>query len=142
MREPERVLAIDPGRDKCGIAVVDRTLGVLQRSVVSARQLMHSVEQWSKQFSCQVIIVGNKTACKQVLEIISLLQTENIVESIVTVDEHNSTQEARKRYWQANPPRGWRNLLPHGLLVPPCAIDDFAAIILAERYFNQNAKNL
>ena len=142
MREPERVLAIDPGRDKCGIAVVDRTLGVLQRSIVSARQLMHSVEQWSKQFSCPVVIVGNKTACQQVLDSLAMLQIENKVGSIVTVDEHNSTQEARGRYWQANPPRGWRKLLPIGLLPPPCAIDDIAAIILAERYFDQNAKNL
>ena len=142
MRYPERVLAIDPGRDKCGIAVVDRTQGVLQRSIVSTRQLVLSVEQWSKQFSCPVVIVGNKTASKQVLESLALLQSKNKVESIVTVDEHNSTQEARGRYWQANPPRGWQKLLPKGLLVPPCAIDDFAAIILAERYFGRNTKNL
>ena len=140
MRYPERVLAIDPGRDKCGIAVVDRTQGVLQRSIVSVRQLMHNVEQWSKHFSCPVVIVGNKTASKQVLDSLAMLQIENKVESIVTVDEHNSTQEARGRYWQANPPRGWRKLLPRGLLIPPCAIDDFAAIILAERYFQQGVK--
>ena len=139
---PERVLAIDPGRDKCGIALVDRTQGVLQQSVVSARQLIHSVEQWSKQFSCSVVIVGNKTASKQVLERLALLQLENKVESIITVEEHKSTEEARRRYWQTHPPAGWRRLIPQGLLFPPCAIDDFAAIILAERYFQQCVKKL
>jgi RNase H-fold protein (predicted Holliday junction resolvase) len=117
------------------MAVVDRTHGVMRQKIVSVAELNSVAKNWTREFGCSRIVVGNKTASKQILEKLESLLTEHGIESIVTVDEHKSTEQARRRYWQANPPRGWRQIVPSGLLVPPCAVDDFAAIILAERYF-------
>ena len=142
MRSSERVLAIDPGREKCGMAVVDRTHGVLRQAIVRAMELNVVAENWIKEHDCSLIVVGNKTASKQALESLATLLAENKIEAIVKVEEHKSTEQARLRYWRVNPPQGWRRIIPLGLLTPPCAIDDFAAIILAERYFVQNVKNL
>ncbi|HKM17981.1 MAG TPA: pre-16S rRNA-processing nuclease YqgF, partial [Limnochordia bacterium] len=35
-----------------------------------------------------------------------------------------------------HPPRGWRRLLPVSLQTPPVPIDDYVAVILAQRYLD------
>ncbi|MDE5111236.1 MAG: resolvase, partial [Trichodesmium sp. St7_bin2_1] len=47
-----------------------------------------------------------------------------------------SSLEARERYWQIYPPRGFVRLIPPGMRIPPKPIDDIVAIILIERYLN------
>ncbi len=56
---------------------------------------------------------------------------------IELVDERETTLLARKRYFQAHPPRGWRRLVPRGMLLPPRPIDDFAALLIAERLLDR-----
>ena len=134
----ERVLAVDPGREKCGAAVLERQRGILHQAVVESTQLLLFAEAVIREYGCRTIVLGNGTATAQIKKELSLLLAENIIDQIVVVDERNSTQEARLRYWLAHPPSGWRKIIPVGLLTPPCAIDDFAAIILGERYFAKN----
>ena len=134
----DRVLAVDPGREKCGIAVLDRQCGVMRQAVVESSRLLPFAEAVIREFECRTIVLGDGTATAQIKNELSLLLTENIVDQIVVVGERNSTREARLRYWLAHPPSGWRKFIPAGLLSPPCAIDDFAAIILGERYFAKN----
>jgi hypothetical protein len=56
---------------------------------------------------------------------------------ILVVDEKNTTLQARERYWEHNPRRGWRRFLPSTLQVPPADVDDFVALILAERVLGE-----
>jgi RNase H-fold protein (predicted Holliday junction resolvase) len=138
-REPERiVLSVDPGREKCGVAVVDREQGALWHQVVNSENLLASVAEQLHKFDCRTLVLGNQTASAAVRESLQPLLDRVSAREIVFIDERGSTEEARSRYWQAHPPSGWRRFLPLGLLVPPCAIDDFAAIILGERYFEKN----
>ncbi|HEY9179775.1 MAG TPA: hypothetical protein VIO32_03585, partial [Candidatus Baltobacteraceae bacterium] len=55
------------------------------------------------------------------------------------IDEHNTTYRARALYFADHPPRGWRRLLPLGLQLPPAAIDDYAAMLIARRYIARGA---
>ena len=55
------------------------------------------------------------------------------------VDERATTLLARRRYFDANPPRGWKRLVPRGMLLPPRPIDDFAAVLIAERLLEREA---
>jgi RNase H-fold protein (predicted Holliday junction resolvase) len=57
--------------------------------------------------------------------------------NIVTVDERFSSQEARQRYWQIYPAKGWVSLIPLGLRSPPRPVDDIVAMILIERYLSR-----
>ena len=51
------------------------------------------------------------------------------------IQQHRkATELAKKAYWKAKPPRGWRRLLPVSMQVPPVPVDDFVAVILAQRY--------
>ena len=40
------------------------------------------------------------------------------------IDESHSTEEARKLYWQYNPPTGWRKIIPTSMQFPPEPVDD------------------
>ena len=57
---------------------------------------------------------------------------------IFVMDEYRTTEEARREYWKVHPPTGWRRLLPLTLQVPPVPVDDFAAVLLAQRYLEQH----
>ena len=56
--------------------------------------------------------------------------------SVKLVDEKFSSTRARARFFQENPPRGIRRLIPRGLLTPERPYDDYVALILAEDYLH------
>lgn len=130
------VLAVDPGRSKCGVAVVRRTPGaqpvidVLHREVVPTPDIAPTLSALAERFSPQVIIIGNGTRASQVARAV-----ENLCAAPVElVDEKFTTLLARKRFFRENPPRGLRRLIPTSLQTPDRPYDDYAAVILAEQY--------
>ncbi|HHX38452.1 MAG TPA: pre-16S rRNA-processing nuclease YqgF [Armatimonadetes bacterium] len=128
---PERViLAVDPGSHKCGVAVVDSSRRVRMRGVVETERLGDRIRELLEAHAVTEIAVGDRTASRRVRAQLSALAGGR---PVVPVDEHLSTLEARQRYFQENPPRGLRRLIPLGLQVPPCPIDDLVAVLLAER---------
>ena len=135
----KRVIAIDPGREKCGVAVVDREQGPLWQGIVAPEKLLSTVTTLLYAYDCRNVILGNQTSSATVRNLLQPLLEQARVDEIIMIDEHGSTEKARSRYWQVHPPSGWRRFLPVGLLVPPCAIDDFAAIILGERNFEKKS---
>ena len=133
------IIAIDPGREKCGIAVVHQQDGVLYRSVVPSEQLLKEISRLTCTYVSSLIVMGDGTAhgyIKTLLEN-SLADTQF---AIILVDESHSTDEARQHYWRDNPPRGLKRFIPIGMQVPPGPVDDYVAIILAERYWAQTKK--
>ena len=134
------VLAVDPGRKKCGVAVVDPQRGALWHQVVMTADLLPMIMNLAPRFGCRSLILGDQTFSSTLREALQPLLDQAVLQEILLIDERGSTEEARSRYWEAEPPTGWRRFIPLGLLFPPCAIDDFAAIILGERYFKKIVK--
>lgn len=130
MPEPV-VLAIDPGRDKCGLAVVSRDRVVLHHSIVPRDGLRHAVRSLEGQHRPVAIVIGDRTGSQDCRADLSGV----VGAPVVPVAEHGTTIRARERYFRDNPPRGWLSLLPSGLRVPPRPIDDYAAVLLAEAYW-------
>ncbi len=52
---------------------------------------------------------------------------------VLTVDETNTTLEARTLYWKLHSPNFWVRLIPEGLRVPARVLDDLAAWAIAVR---------
>jgi RNase H-fold protein (predicted Holliday junction resolvase) len=123
-----KVLAVDPGREKCGVAVCDAD-GVVAHRVVAIGDLYRVSKTWVEIYQVGAVIVGDRTGYKQTFDILRPIGLE-----IEGVPEHGSTLLARKRYFQDHPPKGWRRLLPRSLLVPGEPYDDYAAVVLAEAY--------
>ena len=132
MPEEEIIIAIDPGTKKCGYAVVDSNLSILQREVISTEQIAKNIEDSVNIYKINKIILGNGTNYKNVEK---RLKNHLPQLKIILIEEEFSTLEARKKYFEAHPPRGISKLIPLSLRVPPCHYDDFAAVLLAEKYF-------
>jgi len=129
--EPAPVLAIDPGREKCGLAVVRRDGVVLERLVCPVDRLQGALQGLWERHRPNLVLLGDRTGAA---EIAALIKQECASARLTLVDEHRSTEQARRLYFVENPPRGWRRLVPRGLLVPPEPYDDYVAIILALRF--------
>jgi len=132
MPEEEIIIAIDPGTKKCGYAVVDSNLSILQREVISTEKIAKNIEDSLNIYKINRIILGNGTNYKQIEK---KLREHFPQLKIILIEEDFSTLEARKKYFKAHPPRGIFKLIPLSLRVPPCHYDDFVAVLLAEKYF-------
>jgi len=132
------ILGFDPGRDKCGLAVIEQEQQLLYHQVVASQQAITTIEQLSQKFPLETIVMGNGTTAKSWQQEISRKLGGSL--SIALVDERYSTLEARDRYWQMYPPQGLQRLIPQGMRQPPRPVDDLVAIILVERYLKLEKK--
>jgi RNase H-fold protein (predicted Holliday junction resolvase) len=134
--EADAVLGIDPGTRKCGYAVVTgigRT--PLDLGIVPTERLGDSLRALLARHPIRAVALGGGTHAGIVGAIVAELGLP-----VSIVDERETTLLARARYFQANPPRGWRRLIPRGMLLPPRPIDDYAALLIAERLLISRAE--
>lgn len=131
------LLGFDPGRDKCGLAVMREDLQLYYHQTVPAQNAIATIQSLLQKFPISTLIMGDRTTAKQWRSQLDSLSTGL---SIVMVDEHNSTLEARDRYWKMYPPKGLAKLVPQGLREPTVPIDDIVAILLIERYLKSQTK--
>ena len=128
------VLAIDPGRDKCGIAVLSPQGDILLHEIVPTGALETRVSEVAAEYAPRIIMGDGTTSAATKARI------EAQVGAVTLVDEYRTTEEGRRLYWAENPPRGWRRLVPRGLLTPTVPVDDFAAVALARRFLAGTAR--
>lgn len=128
----EIVLAIDPGREKAGIAVVSREHGTIWKRVIEASECVEQVCELAERYGAAKIVIGDRTGSDDMVNALE----EGCDLEIVCVDEHMSSMEARERYLRENPGRGIARLMPIGLRTPKEPYDDYVAEILAARYFD------
>lgn len=129
-----KILAIDPGKEKCGIAVID-SKHVIYKAVVAKDEYIGIIKELSNNYDVEQIVLGDGTGSK---EFFSELKAQFPELGINIIDESHSTEEARDRYWQFNPAKGIRRIVPNSMQVPPEPYDEYVAIILAERYLKKN----
>lgn len=134
MTEAKTVLAIDPGSRKCGLALVSRTgedvVSLVWRKIVPPENLVTALEEAMTVRPYSLVVVGSGTQGRETVDAIREAMPSM---GILVVDEKDTTYQARERYWEHNPRRGWRRVIPATLQVPPEPLDDFVALILAER---------
>ena len=128
------ILGLDPGRDKCGVAVMNDRQEVIYHQVIDSQRAIADLTQLSQQYNLDLIVMGDGTTSKNWRQ---QIESNLATVPVVTVNETNSTLEARDRYWIMYPPKGLQRIVPQGLRVPPRPVDDIVAIILIERYLNQ-----
>ncbi len=135
MNEPATpcILAIDPGRVKCGVAIVQTDKTVLHQEVVGSHPnaLITLLLHLSRTFAPQTVLIGNGTHCKAVTEAVRVALPHL---TPVLVDEAYTSERARTRFLRAHPPRGLARLVPFGLRTPHAPYDDYVAVILAEDF--------
>lgn len=128
------ILAIDPGREKTGIAILNNS-DVLEHKIINSEELVQIIKSLLEKYIIKTIVMGNGTSSKKKYD---LLKREFIDRDIVLINEYRTTDEARKLYFQENPPKGWKKLIPLGMQVPPVSVDDYAAIVIGRKYLKDN----
>ena len=131
----DAVIAVDPGRDKCGVAVVHRRDGAVWKAVVETPKLASVVAELARRHEISAVILGNRTSHREALAALTAIGPPAGPLNVMLIDEHRSTDEARRRYWREHRPRGLWRLVPVTMRIPPVAVDDYVAVILAERFF-------
>jgi len=134
------LLGFDPGRDKCGVAIVEycttksgeEKQRICQHQIFLASEVIAGLQKICQQFPISKVVMGDGTTAKEWQQKIS----QSIFIPIVLVDERYSTLEARDRYWQMFPPQGLQKLIPQSLRQINRPIDDIVAIVLLERYLS------
>jgi RNase H-fold protein (predicted Holliday junction resolvase) len=126
------ILGFDPGRDKCGVAVMGRDRHLYYHQVVLAAEAIATIQALRQNYPIDILVMGNQTTSKQWQQKIGQALLEPL--TIILVDERNTSLEARDRYWEMYPPRGLSRLIPASMRQPSRAIDDIVAILLIERY--------
>jgi len=124
------ILAIDPGTEKCGLAVLT-PYRVLERGVVSPEEVIAVIGAWIGRHRIRTLVVGNRTGASWIREAVARAFPEAALHE---VDEAGTTLEARRLYFADHPPTGWRRLLPRSLQLPPVPYDDYAAVALGLRF--------
>lgn len=132
------ILAIDPGKEKVGWAILNYQKEVLKKGVCFLSESYRVVKNLLQEFSIKTIVIGDS---KFGNSIESLLRDQGINLPIVKVTEKNSTFEARRRYFMDHPPTGIWHLIPISLQVPPIPVDDYSAVIIGERYIDSMIRN-
>lgn len=129
------IVGFDPGKEKCGVAIMGVNGELHYHEVVLATEAIASLQSLCQKYPIELMVMGDQTTSKrwkqQLMENFPSL-------SIVQVDERYSSLEARERYWQMYPPQGFTRLIPQGMRTPPRPVDDIVAIVLIERYLNRS----
>jgi RNase H-fold protein (predicted Holliday junction resolvase) len=128
---PEVVVGVDPGHSKCGVAAVTAEGEVLSLAVVETDRVGLTAAALAHTHRADVIVLGGRTGAPRAWE---LIHAADPALTIAEIEEDMSTLEARDRYWQENRPGCLMRLIPAGLRTPPEPYDDWAAVVLAERY--------
>ncbi len=124
------ILGLDPGTRKCGFAVVGALdAPPLQLAIVPLAALEPRLRAVLAEWPVELAAIGRGTNAGPVAAVARALGLR-----VELVDEYETTLRARARYFRDHPPRGWRALIPRGLLLPERPIDDYAALLIAERF--------
>lgn len=129
----EWYLGVDPGSAKTGFAWLEAD-GQINKVAVLATAALKELLPQILISAPTAVILGNGTNCDKIKK---MLLAADPASKIIVIEESYSTEEARRLYWQENPPHGWRRLLPLGLQVPPVNLDGYAAAVLVRRYLKK-----
>jgi RNase H-fold protein (predicted Holliday junction resolvase) len=125
-----RIVGVDPGSAKAGYAVVESSGDVLEAGIEPVEGLVDRLRELASRYAPEGFAVGKGTRSGPITARVAALGLP-----VHPVDEHETTRFARALYFADHPPRGWRRLVPLGLQAPPRPIDDYAAILIARRYW-------
>jgi len=131
-------IGLDPGRSKCGVVRSDHSAGQVEfAAVLSPEECFEQIAIWRGRPGIEGVVLGDGTGSKHWQR-----QLSDLGLAVHVIPEAGTTLAARTRYWQLEPPRGWRRLLPEGLRLPPRDYDDVVAQLLLERHWGTELRRV
>lgn len=132
-----KLLGIDPGRSKTGLALTDEQGKILALHIASTSEMRRELADFVGTASIKAIIMGDGTNSKVIMNDVAAVFPQL---PLHLIGEAHSTEEARNLYWEENPPTGWRRLVPLGMLVPNEPLDAYAAVVQIRRWLKNQGR--
>lgn len=134
--DPENlILALDPGREKCGLAVLDSDGSVVEKIAVRNHDMRQVAQDLMARRQPVLLAVGDGTGSEAAYRIASEISPG----SVVRVSEKGTTLEARELAWRENPPGGIWRVIPRLFWPTPPDLDAWAAVIIGRRALAESA---
>lgn len=133
----QQILVIDPGTDKSGVAILNRSGEVIVKAILFRQEFKDQLLYLDQRYQPIVWVVGNKNAGREIRELAQKINRRHV--PVVLQDEHRSSEEGRQLYWQAKPPTGLKRLIPTSFQVPREPWDDWAAVVIGRRWLKENS---
>mgnify|MGYP006286290387 CR=1 FL=1 len=129
------LIALDPGKDKIGVAVLNFSKQEKEKTIVKKEDLKDHLNEIINHYQIKEIVIGNGTGAEEIKEIINSTHT-NL--RITFVEEEFTTEEAQARYLEEKPMSNYEKLLRKVVswkVKKP--LDDYAALIIGEKYLEK-----
>ena len=125
-----RVIAIDPGKSKCGLVLAEISKKVVYQAIILKSELLAdyvrdliTVEDISR------IIIGNGTTSRDIIKKVNFFKKE-----IISFEERNTTYRAKERYFELFPNNSWKFMFPREVFILNKNLDAISALIILEDY--------
>ena len=125
-----RVIAIDPGKSKCGLVLADISQKkVYEAIIIKSAFIENHVRNLITAEDVSQIIIGNGTTSREIREKLYFFKKE-----IITFKEKNTTYRAKVRYFELFPISGLKFLMPREVFILNKNLDAISALIILEDY--------
>ena len=125
-----KVIAIDPGRSKCGFVLAEISeKRVYEAIVLKSEFLENYVRNLIAVEGISKIIIGNGTTSAEIRDKLDFFKKE-----IITFEEKNTTYRAKARYFELFPISGLKFLMPREVFILNKNLDAISALIILEDY--------
>ena len=129
------ILAVDPGRDKIGLAILDLSGNEVEKRVIPAGEFDEVLDELENRFDLSMLAVGDGTESDEVLGKASARNFPRII----SVPEKGTTLEARELAWKEHPPGGLWRILPRLFWPTPRDLDAWAAVVIGRRALEKSS---
>ena len=129
------LLALDPGSDKVGTAVLTFAKEEKEKTIVKKDELLDHLAEIFDNYEIKELVIGNGTGAEAVKKMISSRYSDL---KITMVAEEYTTEEAQARYLKEKPMSNYEKLLRKVVswkVKKP--LDDYAALIIGEKYLDK-----
>ena len=125
------LFAIDPGKDKTGVALVADDGTLIEKKVVRTDTFEAEITPLLEGKILSACVMGNGPR-HQVMQkrMEQFLQDHGIDLPVTLVDEKYTTEMGEQWYWKDHPAKGFSRLIPKGMRTVPVPIDDYVAWII------------
>jgi RNase H-fold protein (predicted Holliday junction resolvase) len=133
------LLALDPGSDKVGTAVLSFNKEEKEKTIVKIDELLDHLGEIFNNYQIAELVIGNGTGAEDLKEMISSSYPDL---KITFVEEEFTTEEAQARYLEEKPMSNYEKLLRKVVswkVNKP--LDDYAALIIGEKYLKKLDKS-
>ena len=133
------LLALDPGRDKIGAAVLSFKSEEKEKTIIKKEELLDHLEEVFSHYQIKDVVIGSGTGAEEVRK---MIESKYPGLKISLVAEEYTTEEAQARYLKEKPMSNYEKLLRKIVSWKvQKALDDYAALIIGEKYLEKLDKN-